>query len=266
MKIGFIGTGNMGGAIINGYLASNAGASSQITAYDKDGDKLAALVRKTGIRLAHDIQSLVFSSEIIIFAVKPQNYDEVLTEVASAIKPGQIVVSMAAGISMNYIESYLGKSCKVIRIMPNTPALVNEGMTAICHNNNVNISEFEKTMEIFWTVGKTASVDESLLDTVVGVSGSSPAYVFMFIEALIKGAVKNGMNEDDARVFAAQSVLGAAKMVLETEEDPVVLCRNVCSPGGATIEAVEVFQNLGLENIIKQGMQAAIDKSRKMLK
>ena len=266
MKIGFIGTGNMGGAIIKGYLSSGAVTSSQIIAYDKDADKLATLVRKTGVGIARDIQELVFSSEIVILAVKPQNYDEALIEVANAIKGGQIVVTMAAGVSMSYIESFLGSSSKVIRIMPNTPALVSEGMTAICHNNNVSISEFEKVMEIFWSVGKTASVDESLMDTVVGVSGSSPAYVFMFIDAMAKCAVQNGMKEEDARVFAAQSVLGAAKMVLETAEDPVILRRNVCSPGGATIEAVEVFQKLGLEDVIMQGMQAAIDKSRKMLK
>jgi pyrroline-5-carboxylate reductase len=266
MKIGFIGAGNMGSAIIKGYLTSGAGTSSQIVAYDSDSDKLSGLVRKTGVSMAYDIQDLVNSSEIIMLAVKPQNYDEVLREVAQVIRRAQIVISMAAGISMNYMEGILGSSCKIVRIMPNTPALVGEGMTAICHNNNVNISEFEKVMEIFWTIGKTAAVDESLMDAVTGVSGSSPAYVFMIIDALAKGAAQNGMDEEDARVFAAQAVLGAAKMVLETGENPEVLRRNVCSPGGTTIEAVEFFKKADLESIIIKGMQAAIDKSRKMTK
>ncbi|GHU49155.1 pyrroline-5-carboxylate reductase [Clostridia bacterium] len=266
MKIGFIGTGNMGGAIIKGYLASGAGVGNRITAFDLDSDKLSDLVRKTGIGIAVDVESLVFSSDIIVLAVKPQNYEDVLPIVAQVIKKRQIVVSMAAGISIAYIEKFLGNSCKIIRIMPNTPAMVGESMTAICKNNNVSEKEFDSVVEIFWSIGKTAAVGESLMDTVTGVSGSSPAYVYMFIDALAKCAVRNGMLEDDARVFAAQAVLGAAKMVLDTGIDPLTLRQNVCSPGGTTIEAVEALQKNGFEDSVIEGMQAAIDKSRKMTK
>jgi pyrroline-5-carboxylate reductase len=266
MKIGFIGTGNMGGAIVKGYLASGGGVRDEISAYDQDGGKLSALAEETGIRMATSVENLVTDADVIILAVKPQNYDEILPVMADMIKGGQITVSMAAGISIGYMEKSLGPSSKIIRIMPNTPAMVGEGMTAVSKNNNVATQEFESVMAIFQTVGKAVAVDESLMDTVIGVSGSSPAYVYMFIDALSKGAALNGMDEEAALVFAAQSVLGAAKMVLETGISPKVLRENVCSPGGTTIEAVEALLRNGFQNNVLEAMQAAIEKSKVMTK
>jgi pyrroline-5-carboxylate reductase len=173
---------------------------------------------------------------------------------------------MAAGISIAYIEGFLGAGRKIVRIMPNTPAMVGESMTAVSRNANLGPEEFEGVMGIFRTIGMAAEVDESLMDAVVGVSGSSPAYVYMFIDALAKGAARRGMDELSARIFAAQATLGAAKMVIETGIDPATLRQNVCSPGGTTIEAVETLQKNGFEDIVIKALDAAAEKSQKLSK
>ena len=171
---------------------------------------------------------------------------------------------MAAGISIAFIEGFLGAGSKIVRIMPNTPAMVGESMTAVSRNANLGDAEFENIMDIFRTIGMAAPVDESLMDTITGLSGSSPAYVYMFIDALRKGAAARGMDETVAGIFAAQSVLGAAKMVIETGIDPVTLRQNVCSPGGTTIEAVETLTRNGFEDKVIEALQAAAEKSRRI--
>jgi pyrroline-5-carboxylate reductase len=263
MKLGFIGVGNMGGAIIKGYIASGEGEGGSVAAYDKDGEKLAAAAERLGIRAAGSVGELVSASDVVALAVKPGNFEELLPQVAEAMD-GQVIVSMAAGISRRFIEGYLGESAKVIRIMPNTPAMVGESMTAASCNANVSRQELEGVMRALEAVGKAARVDESLMDVVTGLSGSSPAYVYMFIDAMTKCAAANGMDPAQARAFAAQAVLGAAKMVIETGEDPATLRQNVCSPGGTTIEAVETLNRNGFEESIIEGMQAAVDKSKKL--
>lgn len=267
MKLGFIGTGNMGTAIIKGYLGSHGDSADSIFAYDKDSEKLASLTTELGIGKCRSIAELTEKSDVLILAVKPNIYDFVLPEIRDVYQAGKIIVSIAAGISIGFIENILAsKDVKIIRVMPNTPAMVNAGMTALCRNRNITDNEFEPIIELFRSIGRAEVVEETLIDTVTGISGSGPAYTYMFIEALIDGAVKNGMNQEQALIFAGQTVLGAAKMVLETGIDPVTLRINVCSPGGTTIEAVHALQNNGFHDNVLEAVAAATEKSKQMTK
>lgn len=267
MKIGFVGTGNMGTAIIKGYLAAHQDEKKNIFTYDKDADKLKALSDELGINGCGSLENLMEQSDVIVLAIKPNIFDAVVPELSAFYRSGQVLVSIAAGISMSYIEKLMQKDdVKIVRVMPNTPAMVNTGMSALCRNQSVTGEEFEPVMELFRSVGKAEVVEEELIHTVIGVSGSSPAYTYMYIEALIDAAEALGMNREQAKIFAGQSVLGAARMVLETGIDPVTLRENVCSPGGTTIEAVKALQNNGFHDNIVKAFNAAVNKSKIMTK
>lgn len=266
MKIGFIGAGNMGGAILRGYLSTGNIQKEDIVVSEQSIEKLAELSASLGITPAKDIPELVALCDVIIVGVKPNAFETVLPVIAEKHTTDKIIVSMAAGIEISFITKYLGTDAKIIRIMPNTPAMVNEAMVAVCRNENIGDEEFAPVFNIFKAIGKAEEVPESLIHCVIGVSGSSPAYTYMYIDALAEAAVKNGMNKEQAIIFAAQSVLGAAKMVLETGVDPVQLRINVCSPGGTTIEAVTTLQQNGFEANIAEGFQAAVEKSKIMTK
>ena len=266
MKIGFIGAGNMGGAILRGYVPYAEKAGDELSVYVPTEEKLNSICKETGAAKCSGIDDLVRSNDVVIIGVKPNMFEEVLPQVAGAYNTDKVVVSMAAGVTIEFIEGYLGKDAKIVRIMPNTPAQVRAAMIAVCRNANVDDATFEDVKVIFDSIGKAEEVDEDLIHCVIGVSGSSPAYTFMYIDALMEAAVKNGMDRKKARVFAAQSVLGAAKMVLNTDIDPKQLCINVCSPGGTTIEAVESLKADGFEESIEKAFQAAVDKSKDMSK
>lgn len=266
MKTGFIGIGNMGGAIFRGYSPSAAEQGTELLAFDMDGEKLAALAEEADMTVCSSQDELVRSSDVVILGLKPNVYESVLPGVAENWGPDKVLVSMAAGVSIAFLEGYLGKDAKIVRIMPNTPARVGCGMTAVSRNANVEDSRFEQIMEIFRGVGAAEEISEGLMDCVIGVSGSSPAYTYMYIEALADAAVKNGMEPEKAKIFAAQSVMGAAKMVLESEKTPEQLRIDVCSPGGTTIEAVETLMKNGFSEKITEGFQAAVEKSKVMTK
>jgi len=267
MKIGFIGTGNMGMAIIKGYLSVHPGEKKNIFAFDKDADKLRVLSDALGIIGCSSMDQLMEQSNVIVLAVKPNIFDAVIPEISRLYRTGQVLVSIAAGISMGYIEKLMQKDdVKLVRVMPNTPAMVNEGMSALCRNQFITDVEFEPVLELFHSIGRAEVIGEELIDTVIGVSGSSPAYTYMYIEALIDAAVSNGMDKEQAKIFAGQAVLGAAKMVLETGIDPVTLRVNVCSPGGTTIEAVNALLNNGFQDNVAEAFQAAVNKSKAMTK
>ena len=266
MKIGFIGAGNMGGAILRGYVPYAEKAGDILSVYVPTAEKLDRICNETGAEKALNIGDLVRSNDVVIIGVKPNMFEEVLPQIANAYEKNKVVVSMAAGVTIDFIENYLGKDAKIVRIMPNTPAQVGQAMIAVCRNGNVDDETFGDVKVIFDSIGKAEEVDEDLIHCVIGVSGSSPAYTFMYIDALMDAAVKNGMDREKARVFAAQSVLGAAKMVLKTDIDPEQLCINVCSPGGTTIEAVESLKEDGFKESVEKAFQAAVDKSKKMSK
>lgn len=266
MNIGFLGTGNMGGAIINGYAKQAIQKGDTLFGFDLNPEKVLALAEKTGLIVCESQEELVKCSDVVVLGLKPNVFNTVLPELSAFFSDSKVVVTMAAGISIKSIESYLGSSMPVIRIMPNTPAMVNQGMTSVSRNINVADNIFQQIFEMFTAIGKAEEVPEELIHCVIGVSGSSPAYTYMYIDALANEAVKNGMSYDQAVTFAAQSVLGAAMMVLETGESPEQLRINVCSPGGTTIEAVRVLQANGFEEDIAQGFRAAVAKSREMSK
>ena len=266
MIYGFIGAGNMGGALLRGYLKAGGASAADILITEKSAERRKALQAELGVGACESIAELVRKADVILLAVKPNLFEEVLPQAAEGYSPQKVVVTMAAGVSISFVESYLGKDAKVIRIMPNTPAMVGEAMTAVCRNGNVEDALFASIFRMFTSVGRAQEIPETLMDCVVGVSGSSPAYTYMYIDALADAAVKNGMPKQQAVAFAAQSALGAAKMVLETGVDPVQLRINVCSPGGTTIEAVETLQKNGFEKNIAAAFQAAVEKSKIMTK
>ncbi|MDO4546158.1 MAG: pyrroline-5-carboxylate reductase, partial [Bacillota bacterium] len=239
MKAGFIGIGNMGGAILSGFAASPGGRGAELLAFDRNEELCKKMTGEIpGLEICRSGRELTEAADLIVLGVKPQVIESVLGEMAAAYSRDKLVVSMAAGVNIALLEKYLGKDAQIVRIMPNTPAKVGEAMTAVCRNENVEEEGFQKALDLFTSIGKAEEVEEKLIDCVIGVSGSSPAYTYMYIEALTQAAVRNGMEESKARIFAAQSVLGAAKMVLESPESLEQLRINVCSPGGTTIEAV----------------------------
>lgn len=264
MNIGFIGCGNMAQAIIGGIIKSRYVSSQSIIASNPSNGKLQLVKDKDNILTTlHNIEVAKFA-DIIILSVKPNKYGIVIDEIKDFIKPNVVIVSIAAGISINFVEKAFGKSIKLVRVMPNTPALVGEGMSALSFNAHVNLEEKLEVIKIFESFGKAETLDESLMDAVPAISGSSPAYVFMFIEALADGAVLSGIPRDKAYKMAAQSVLGAAKMVLETGKHPGELKDNVCSPGGTTIEAVYTLENNNFRGTIMSAMESCTAKSKKM--
>jgi pyrroline-5-carboxylate reductase len=219
----------------------------------------------------------------VIFAIKPQMFEEVIPRIAeicgaaaaaegaccsaAADSGGKVFVSIAAGVGIDWLTRVLGEDAKIIRVMPNTPAMVGEGMSALARSGSVTDAEFDAVKGVFGAVGRVAEVSEDQLDAVTGISGSSPAYVYMYMQALIESGIRHGLDEKDARLMAAQSTLGAAKMVLENEDVSAEQLRiNVCSPGGTTIEAVHVLEGEGFMDTIKRAVYACVEKSKRMRK
>ncbi len=263
MKISFIGAGNMGTAIIGGIVKSAITDATDITVSDRDADKLNAIKKQYNVNIT-DNNLNCFPCDILFLCVKPNVLYSVIDEIKDGVTPDTIVVSIAAGQSINKMTDAFGKSVKIIRVMPNTPALVGEGMAAVSLSEMVTEKEADAVLKIFNSLGRAELVPESLMDTVTALSGSSPAYVFMLIEAMADVAAKEGMDKAKAYIFAAQSVLGSAKMVMETDVSPVQLKENVCSPGGTTIEAVAVLENEDLHGMIGRAMKACAEKSKRM--
>lgn len=264
MKLGFIGCGSMASAMLGGIIKNNIIASSDIISSDLNKTSLEITKDTLGIQVTTDNKEVVEQSDIIVLSVKPQFYGSVINEIKGLIKDNQIIITIAPGQTLDGLKTAFGRELKIVRTMPNTPALVGEGITAMCYNENVTEEEVELVASILAGFGKVEIVTENLMDAVVGVSGSSPAYVFMFIEALADGAVAAGMPRNKAYTFAAQAVLGSAKMVLETGKHPGELKDMVCSPGGTTIEAVRVLEKEGFRSSVMEAVKACIDKARSL--
>lgn len=262
MKLGFIGCGNMASAMLGGIIKNNIIASSDIISSDLNKASLEAARDTLGIQITIDNKEVVEQSDIIVLSVKPQFYGSVINEIKDLIKDNQIIITIAPGQTLDGLKTAFGREIKIVRTMPNTPALVGEGITAMCYNKNVTEEEGKLVASILAGFGKVEVVTENLMDAVVGVSGSSPAYVFMFIEALADSAVAAGMPRNKAYTFAAQAVLGSAKMVLETGKHPGELKDMVCSPGGTTIEAVRVLEKEGFRSSVMEAVKACIDKAK----
>lgn len=264
--IAFIGSGNMGGAIIGGIVSSHLTDSTNIIASDPSEKARKSLEEKYGIRTTESNLAAAEKADIIFLAVKPHIYPAVIKEITHSVKKSAVIVTIAAGQTLERLGKMLGEDTKIVRAMPNTPALVGEGMAALCPNQNVTETEFMDIEAIFNSFGKCERISENLFDAVVGVSGSSPAYVYMFIEAMADAAVAEGLPRDKAYRFAAQAVLGSAKMVLETGRHPGDLKDMVCSPGGTTIKAVIELEKTGMRGSVMQAVEACIAKSKEMSK
>lgn len=261
MKLGFIGCGNMAGAMIGGVLKNHVCNKEEIIASALTEEGRQKSREAYGIWMTGDNKQVVEEAEIIFLAVKPQYYESVLKEIKEKVDESKIFVSIAPGKTLEWMQSFLGDHAKIVRTMPNTPALVGEGMTAACANACVTAQDMERVTRILSACGKVEVVPENLMDVVVGVSGSSPAYVFMFIEAMADAAVADGMPRAQAYRFAAQSVLGSAKMVLDTGKHPGELKDMVCSPAGTTIQAVRVLEEKGLRSAVFEATDACIKKA-----
>ena len=262
--IGFIGAGNMGSAMIGGICQSGFVLPEQIIASAHSASTLEKIHTAYGISTTLFNEEVASASDILFLAIKPNKFAEVLPTISSSLKKDCILVSVAAGQSIQAIQSLLGDDIKLVRAMPNTPAFVGESMSALCRNENVTDDELAYIQQLFECFGKAEIITESMMDAVIGVSGSSPAYVYMFIEAMADAAVADGMPRQMAYKFAAQAVLGAAKMVLETGKHPGELKDAVCSPGGTTIEAVASLEAGGFRDTVITAQRACVQKSKDM--
>ena len=263
-RIGFIGIGNMGNAILQGILVSNIVPGSQIYVYDPHPEKGQALNQSYSINNLASARDVARESDIVFVAVKPNIIADVLSDIQKELKKNTIVISIAAGVTIKTIAKCVGYEQKIVRVMPNTPALVNAAMCSITPNTEVTDEELVVVKKLLNCIGETEVVPEYLIDAVVGASGSSPAFVFMFIEALADGAVKGGLSRKQAYKFAAQAVLGSAKLLLETGKHPGELKDMVCSPAGTTIEGVQMLEAKGFRSAIIEAVDAAIKKSKEL--
>lgn len=264
-KIGFIGTGNMGSAMIGGLINKKTVSENQIFVSDRNGESLNKIQSKwAGIHCSEDNKVTVENSDFIILAVKPHIYEAVIKEISPVIDESKIIITIAAGVTMEQVEKTFGREIKLVRTMPNTPALVGAGVTAYCCNNSISAEEELPVLEILESFGIVEKIEEKYFHAVIAVSGSSPAYVFMFIEAMADAAVLLGLPRAQAYRMASQAVMGSAKMLQETGSHPGVLKDAVCSPGGTTIEAVKILEECGFRSAVIKAMEANAGKSKEM--
>jgi len=264
MKIGFIGLGNMATAMIGGILKKGIVTADEIYGADALGAACQRAQENLQIRVEKSNKEVVKAVDILVLSVKPQFYPTVIEEIRDGIREDQIIVTIAPGKTLNWLRQQFGRDLKLVRCMPNTPALVGEGCTGVCHNELVTEEEMETVLTILRSFGVASLVPEHLMDVVVGVSGSSPAYVFLFIEAMADAAVADGMPRAQAYEFAAQAVYGSAKMVLETGKHPAELKDMVCSPAGTTIVAVRELEKRGFRSAVIEAQTACVEKSRSL--
>ena len=264
MKIGFIGAGNMATAIIGGMIEKKIYVSDQVAASGKDRASLEHLQIKYGIKTTENNGEIMENADVIFLSVKPQVLPQVIAEIGPMAKENQLFVSIAAGKTIDWIEQEFRREIKLVRVMPNTPALVGEGCSGLCANANVTVAEMELVKAIFDCCGSSYEVPEHLMDVVGAVAGSAPAFVFMFMEAMADAAVAGGMPRDLAYKMASQTVLGSGKLMLETQNHPGKLKDMVCSPGGTTICGVKVLEEQGMRGAIMNAIDSCIQKSKKL--
>ena len=262
--VGFVGAGNMGEALIKGLVGANLVPAEAIHATDVRPERLKELDRQYGIQVSSDNAELVRRADIVILAVKPQIMDAVLKEIAPVVTRRKLLISIAAGVSTARIRAFLHKDTRLIRVMPNTPALVLEGVTAIAKADGLEADDLDTAGEIFSAVWRVVVLGEELIDAVTGLSGSGPAYVALVIESLADGGVRMGLDRVTAMTLATQTVLGAAKLLLETGLHPGALKDMVSSPGGTTIAGVAALEEGGIRATFIKAVERATERSREL--
>lgn len=265
MKIGFIGTGNMATAIIKGVINSKLISSENINAFDICKDKLDETAKDLKITACDSAQAVIDNSNVVVLAVKPNVFPSLLPEINDQLKENNsLIISIAAGKTIEYISNLLSYDAKIVRIMPNINATVGEAMSAYCYNNLVTEEEKEFVNKLCSSFGKCIDLPEAQFSIFGVVAGCAPAYAYMFIDSLARAAVKNGMNKQVALEIVAQTVLGSAKQIAESGIHPWELVDRVCSPGGTTIEGVTALQSNHFEATIQKAVDAAFDKDKKL--
>lgn len=259
--IGFIGLGNMATAIISGLLENELVKKDEIIGACKTNESAEKINKAFGIMASTDNKAVAQRSDVIVLAVKPQFIDEVISEIKGDIKEEALVISVVAGKTIEYIKDRFGRDIHIVRSMPNTPALIGQGITGVCYGENVTEKEKEFARKFFGATGLYEEVPERLINAVCSVSGGGPAFVFMIIEALADGGVEAGLPRKTAYKLAAQTVLGSAALMLETGKHPGELKDMVCSPGGTTIAGVRTLEEKGLRAALMDAVKASYDKS-----
>ena len=262
-RIAFIGAGNMAGALIKGLLGAGACEPDRLWATDVRSDRLDELRERHGIRVGSDNVAAAKWADVVVLATKPQVFDRILKELGDAVG-NALVVSIAAGVPIEAMEARFAEGARVVRAMPNTPALVDAGATALAAGSHATSADVALARKLFESVGVTVVLDESLLDAVTGLSGSGPAYIFLIIEALSDAGVKVGLHRDSAQKLAAQTVLGSAKLLIETGEHPGRLKDMVTSPGGTAIAGLHTLEAGGLRTTLINAVEAATQRAQKL--
>lgn len=264
ITVGFLGAGQMATALAKGFLAAGQLVVNQLIACDVLPAAVERFREQTGGRAAKSVGEVLENSDVVFLAVKPQHMAGLLTDAAKSVKDSHLFVSIAAGIPLSTLEAGLGPKARVIRVMPNTPCLVSQGASAFSLGSRATPADGELVQSLLSTVGIAVPVAESLLDAVTGLSGSGPAYVYVMIEALSDGGVRMGLPRDAATRLAAQTVLGAAQMVLSTGQHPGALKDAVASPGGTTIAGLQVLEQKAVRGALMDAVQAATERSRQL--
>lgn len=264
-KICFIGAGNMGEALISGLACAGATATENIICTDINEAKLETIAGKYKVRTTTDNVEAIKGSDIIIYAVKPQILASVLKETADSLDMKKLIISIAAGVPLAAIESSLNKDLRLVRVMPNIAAFVKESATAIAAGKNASQDDIDLAKAIFDSVGNSVFIEENILmDAITGLSGSGPAYIFLIVDALADAGVKMGLSRDDALFLSSQTVLGAAKLLLDTKEHPGQLKDRVTSPGGTAIAGIHTLEKGGLRTTLINAVEAATTRSREL--
>jgi pyrroline-5-carboxylate reductase len=262
--ISFIGSGNMAGALMSGLLSSGTYNPEQIMASDLRADRLKELEKSYKIQTTSDNRTAATFGDVVVLSTKPQNFPELLPEIARRIRAESVVLSIAAGVPIAAIEAHLQPGTRIVRAMPNTPALVRTGATGLAKGSYATPEDLERAEAIFKSVGITISVDESLLDAVTGLSGSGPAYVFAFIEALQQAGNAMGLNVQDARALITQTILGSVKLLMETGKEPASLREMVTSPNGTTAAGLKALAAAGFSQAIDSAIRSATHRSKEL--
>jgi len=262
--IAFLGAGNMAEALMKGLLRAHVALPSEIICTDKRGERGPELTHKYGVRFEKENLAAVRAASIVVLSVKPQAMNKLLEEIKPGLDESKLVISIAAGVPIEAIERKVGHGVRIIRTMPNTPALVGAGATALAPGEHATEADLAQAKALFEAVGMAVVVEEPLLDAVTGLSGSGPAYIFLIIEALADGGVKAGLARDQAQELAAQTVLGSAKLLIETGEHPGRLKDQVTSPGGTAIAGLHTLEAGGLRTTLMDAVESASNRSREL--
>ncbi len=262
-KIGFIGAGNMATAIVNGMLKNNPDNAARLSVFDTDAEKLALMAKK-GVDTTDSGKSLAEKCDIIVLAVKPQNYAEVLSAIKDAVRDNTVMVTIAAGISIDAVRKGLGKNCPTVRVMPNTPLLLGKGASALCRSENISDEDFDEVCQMFSFSGDAVILPESQMNAVIAVNGSSPAYIYLFAKAMVDYAVSVGIEENTALRLVCKTFEGSAEMLRSSGDSPETLIQKVSSKGGTTIEAMKVLNEREVPKAIFDAMAACTKRAEEL--